>query len=62
MDNWKPPEGYALVLQDGAYVKGFDRNREYCFLRYGDVKPDVFRMADVHPYFNIAGLYYARHD
>ena len=53
-------DGWAYVLDHfrGGYAQGFDRDREYEFMRHEWCVPSRFRLADQHPGFNIAGLYY----
>ncbi len=64
MMDWKLPEGYAMVLDiwRGGFAPGFDAEQEFRFLRYGETETSVYRMADMHPAFNIAGLYYTSLD
>lgn len=52
--------GYRPVYNPflGTYSEGFDRNTEYLFLRPSWAEPARFRMADMGPHFNIAGLYF----
>ena len=55
---WMDARGFRLVCDymNGGYVTGFDRNREYEFMREEWESPSVFKLADVNPAFNVAGL------
>jgi len=52
--------GFRLLLDPMTmrYVDGFDRHAETEFMRYGWLAPSVFKLADAHPAFNVAGLYW----
>lgn len=42
-----------------GYCPGFDPAKEYYFRRNDGQKATRFRMRDMHPMFNIGGLYWA---
>jgi len=58
--DWVHANGFAHVIDPmrGGYVEGFDRAREYQFMRADWDEPHVFKMADQHPAMNRWGLYY----
>lgn len=56
--DWMDKRGFRLAFDPFTqrYVTGFDRDEQYEFMRPDWDSPSVFRMADAHPLFNIAGL------
>ena len=49
--------GWHLVITaNGQYWPEFDRDRVLEFCRVGSPEVDRYRLADVHPLFNVAGL------
>lgn len=54
------PRGFQPVLSgvSGQYTKGFDKAKKYHFWRAGWQAPKSFRMEDMDPLFNVAGLYF----
>lgn len=57
---WEPTAEYKPVLDlcVGGYAAEFDRDKTYTFMRSAWGHPQAFRLRDVHPAFNVAGLYY----
>lgn len=51
---WKP----ALDPYGRGFLEGFDSERAYDFRRYPDTETKRYRLADMSPFFNIAGLYW----
>lgn len=51
---WKP----VLDPRGHGYFEGFDREREYDFVRYPDKVVERFKISDQNAYFNIANLYW----
>ena len=68
MMDWTSPAAYRqeaewrplLVLSSYGYgyPSGFDRNRVYEFRRDGSEEVQTYRLADLSPYANVAGLYW----
>jgi hypothetical protein len=52
--------GFKLVYDPLTmmYAQGFDPHKEYQFLASTWETPQVFKLANVSPYFNISGLLY----
>lgn len=51
---WRP----VISLGGIGYARGFDPTKEYEFQRAGSDEVRVYRMADQHPMFNVAGLFW----
>lgn len=58
--DWIKARGFKLVVDvlRGGYVKDFDRNKEYQFMRADWDEPVMLRLADCHPMMNVWGLYF----
>lgn len=55
---WMDEQGFRLVTTGYGYEPGFDRNREYQFMRDEWSEPTVFRLCDCDPMMNVWGLRY----
>lgn len=57
---WMLDRGFKMVCDPmrGGYAAGFDQDVDNQFMRAEWEEPQVFRLADAHPLFNVWGLYY----